>query len=228
MGAAEIAAIVAAAGAVVASAVGTGATAGMTEAITNKTINFQRQVNYQNYILAALQQQNLQSREDTAIQRRVSDLKAAGLSPVLAAGQGASSGTVAPVKFGTPDPRQDLSYIQRGADGVAQALQISMNAVDLEKKKQEYKIVKEYADKIKPTVQGKIANLNANAARSYTDAATKQHDLEAAQRSGLPVKTSMPGGMVKDALNIILHGTDRLKQDAILLEKIKQSKKGVK
>lgn len=84
--------------AVGAAAVGLGAATG----VANTYLQWQN-LQYQKDL-----QKDIFAREDTSIARRVADLKASGLSPVLAAGQGAGTGGV----VSTQAPQFDTSISQ--------------------------------------------------------------------------------------------------------------------
>lgn len=69
----------------------------------------------------ALQQQIFE-REDTAHQREVSDLRAAGLNPLLSTGSGAGAGSVVPTEALHSDYATDYSGIAQGAIAAGQGI----------------------------------------------------------------------------------------------------------
>ena len=94
------------------TAVALGAGAGLVGGLANAGLQFAI-LNYQKGV-----QEDIFKREDNSIQRRVHDLRKAGLSPVLAAGQGAGTGGV----VSTQAPQ---------IDGISEGAQIALNMMKM-------------------------------------------------------------------------------------------------
>ena len=103
---------------------GIGALAGIGTSIAN-TVNQYGQLNYQKEV-----QKKTWEREDNAVQRRVADLNAAGLSPTLAAGSAAQAST--PIQVGAPQFGNVQDKILKAQESLAMRKQLAQTQAQID------------------------------------------------------------------------------------------------
>lgn len=104
-------------------------------------------------------QELMLSREDNAVQRRVADLRAAGLSPTLAAGSSAGAGTV--VKSSAPESKINALQESLGLKQQALALQAQRAQINqVEAKTELDKQKKDFLDQLNPETLTAKKNTN--------------------------------------------------------------------
>lgn len=176
-----------------AAAVGLGA-AGVAGNLIGSVLNYNAQQD--NLAWQKDVQRDIFTREDTSIARRVADLKASGLSPVLAAGQGAGTGGV----VSTNAPQLDLP------DTSMMALNMLKQEADISKTRAE----QEYIELQKNKLPAEIKNLEASAYNTYQSGRLQKVNADVTSESGVP-GNSMPGRIVNDAYGAVKKASEAVK-----------------
>ena len=143
------------------------------------------------------QYKEVKRREDNAIRRRVADLRAAGLSPTLAAGSAAGvSGPPASQVFSTPQiDTPDLIGALQTSQQIAQS-QAQVGLTDAQRALTQAQVTKT-PDEIK-NLQSQALKNSADARRAQISADAEQHDLSIAKKMGTPVRSGTTGSLIKD------------------------------
>lgn len=140
-------------------------------------------------------QQSIFGREDTSILRRVADLRSAGLSPVLAAGQGAGTGGAIPI-----------SGAKKDAINIGAMTQEALNAMSMLKMDADISQTVAQENLIKMQAR----QVNAQTSKTLADASQAWHDYDYFKTTQQP--STGQGTMAKEIAGLLgLSGSDGIK-----------------
>lgn len=160
----------------------------MSYANSERNMKFEREKLRYDQIL----QQQIFAREDNAVQRRAADLKAAGLSPVLAAGSAANSGAIVQTKA----PNFEMPNL-KSPEVLMQLAQLKR---EIDMSEEQKKLIKQQVKNAEST----DLNIKVDTLKKQKELETNTYELNLAEQSGVSTKGSGWSQDVKNLSNMLL------------------------
>ena len=149
------------------------------------------------------------TREDNAVRRRANDLKLAGMSPVLAAGQGASSSAPIKMEAGHVESTRPGDAVTNAAQGIIAASEVARTRANVANidantnytKTQERAAMQSMGQEL--IMNGfKSGAISAETARAWQETARKRYELERDKQAGLGDRSTTPARLMQDVKSV--------------------------